>query len=85
MQMCNLTSLVILSAYGKEVKSQGTYMKITMRNSIFCDISEEHVASSKLLATCFMPDSHLPNSSSLKMEVMCSSELLADFQWTTCH
>jgi hypothetical protein len=36
-----------------------------------------------LLATCFMLISWLAYYSTLKMQVTCFSEMLADFQWTT--
>jgi hypothetical protein len=36
-----------------------------------------------LIAACFMLVSYFAYSSTLKMEVMCSSKTLVDYYWTT--
>jgi hypothetical protein len=66
-----------------------TYMKINEEfyllgyNAVWS--IEGQLTFRKKQATCFMLVSCLAYSSTLKMEVTCSSETLAGFQWTTQH
>jgi hypothetical protein len=55
-------------------------MYLGMKNSIFWDIMSCSIA--ELLATCFLLVSCLAYSSTLKMEVTCSFEILVDFERT---
>jgi hypothetical protein len=48
------------------------------------DVAEKHAASIFGLPPAFMPVACI-SYSTLKMEAICSSEKLVDFQWTTQH